>query len=77
MLIPLMALLGVLFALTGIVLIVLRRRGERLRLSRQENETARILRDAFGDDMKWGSPGGTESEMHDHGGHGDHSDGDI
>jgi hypothetical protein len=77
MLIPLMALLSVLFLVTGIILIVLRRRGKRIRLSREESETAKILRDAFGDDMKWGGAGGTESEMHDHGSHDNHTDGHI
>ena len=64
----LMALLGLVGIVAGIAVFVLRRRGQRLELSQEQEETAEVLKKAFGKDTKWGGAGGAESEMHDHGG---------
>lgn len=66
MLVSLMTFLASLFLLTGIIAVVLRRRGQYVRLSREAEETAAGLAKAFGKNMKWGAPGATESELRDH-----------
>lgn len=68
--IALMAGIGGLVAATGIVAMVLRKKGKFFAPSREERETEEGLRKAFGDDMRWGAPGATESEWHDSHSHG-------
>ncbi|HMP81922.1 MAG TPA: hypothetical protein PKA41_04360 [Verrucomicrobiota bacterium] len=64
----LVACLGLISIVGGIIIFVLRRRGERIELSSDDMETQRILHKAFGKNRKWGAAGGTESEMHDQAG---------
>lgn len=70
MLIPLMALFGVVLLIAGTVAVVLRRR----RCyppppAREEEETLAGLHKAFGKANKWGWAGGAEHELHEHAHH--------
>jgi hypothetical protein len=61
----LVAIIGLLGIVAGIIFFVLRRRGERIGFSPDQEQTQKLLRKAFGKNTKWGGAGGTESEMHD------------
>lgn len=66
-----MALIGLLCLVAGIIIFVWRWKYETRfdHLSPEDRKTAEALHKAFGNDLKWGSPGATESEMHEHGSH--------
>jgi hypothetical protein len=66
MFVYLMTFFAVLLLMAGVIAIVLRRRGRYVRPSGEEEETIAGLDKAFGKNMKWGSPGATESELRDH-----------
>ena len=68
-----MALAGLLTLVVGIIVFVLRRRGERIELTTEQQKMADALDKAFGKNRKWGGAGAAESEMNEHSNHSDHS----
>ena len=74
MLLYLMAILGFLFLGGSIWIWILRRSGQRFFASPEQRATEEGLRRTFGEDTKWGAPGGTENELHESGDHGGHSE---
>ena len=61
-----LATCGIIALIGWIIFLIVRKKGERLTQTPDEEETQRILNDAFGQNMRWGGAGGVEAETHDH-----------
>lgn len=64
------AVSGFIVLVGGIIFFILRMKGERLTATPDQEETQRVLNNAFGKTSRWGTAGGVEAEAQDHANHG-------